>query len=170
MKEKIRKMSIAELQTRKSELKAIGENPESRSADELEQLAEERRLIDEELDERRAAAAREQLRRDQVASGAVGNVIGLQPAAPEHRTYDTGSPEYRTGFLKTMLRQELTAEERDAVNYVMTTTDTTNHADYLLPKTLLNEIWSLIEEDHSILQDVTLYRTGTILEDRKSVL
>ena len=50
------------------------------------------------------------------------------------------------------------------MNYVMTTGDTTNHTDYLLPKTLLNEIWSLIEEEHSILQDITLYRTGTILE------
>ena len=164
MKEKLKKMTIAELQTRKNELKAIGENPESRSADELEQLAEERRLIDEELNERRAQAARDQLRRDQVAGNAGLNVLAHVPAEQENRTYDTGSPEYRTGFLKTMLRQELTAEERDAVNYVMNTGDSTYHADYLLPKTLLNEIWSLIEEDHSILQDVTLYRTGTILE------
>ena len=164
MKEKLKKMTVAELNTRKEELRKIGENPENRSADELEQLAEERTAIDEELNERRAAAAREQLRRDTVA-GAVGlNVLATQPAAPERRTYDTGSPEYRTGFLKTMLGQELTAEERNAVDYVMTTGDTTNHADYLLPKTLLNEIWSLIEEEHAILQDVTLYRTGTILE------
>lgn len=164
MKEKLKKMTVAELNTRKEELRKIGENPENRSADELEQLAEERTAIDEELNERRAAAAREQLRRDTVA-GAVGlNVLATQPAAPERRTYDTGSPEYRTGFLKTMLGQELTAEERSAVDYVMTTGDTTNHTDYLLPKTLLNEIWSMIEEEHSILQDIQMYRTGTILE------
>ena len=164
MKEKLKKMTVAELQARQNELRKIGENPENRTTEELEALAEERTAIDEELNERRAAAARDQLRRDRVA-GTVGlNVLANQPAQQERRTYDTASPEYRSGFLKTMLRQELTAEERDAVNYVMTTGDTTNHTDYLLPKTLLNEIWSLIEEEHSILQDITLYRTGTILE------
>ena len=163
--EELKGMTVEQLQERLEELRGIGENPEERSADELEQLAEERTAIDNELTERRAAAAREQLRRDNVANGQNGGkTMSKIPENNEKRTYDTGSPEYRTGFLKTMLRQELTAEERDAVNYVMTTGDTTNHTDYLLPKTLLNEIWSLIEEEHSILQDVTLYRTGTILE------
>ena len=163
--EELKGMTVEQLQERLEELRGIGENPEERSADELEQLAEERTAIDNELTERRAAAAREQLRRDNVATGQNGGkTMSKIPENNEKRTYDTGSPEYRTGFLKTMLRQELTAEERDAVNYVMTTGDTTNHTDYLLPKTLLNEIWSLIEEEHSILQDVTLYRTGTILE------
>lgn len=157
--------TVEQLQERLEELRSIGENPEERSVDELEQLAEERTAIDNELNERRAAAAREQLRRDNVANGQNGGkTMSMIPETQEKRTYDIASPEYRTGFLKTMLRQELTAEERDAVNYVMTTTDSTNHTDYLLPKTLLNEIWSLIEEEHSILQDVTLYRTGTILE------
>ena len=157
--------TVEQLQERLEELRSIGENPEERSADELEQLAEERTAIDNELNERRAAAARDQLRRDNVANGQNGGkTMSMIPETQEKRTYDIARPEYRTGFLKTMLRQELTAEERDAVNYVMTTGDTTNHTDYLLPKTLLNEIWSLIEEEHSILQDVTLYRTGTILE------
>ena len=153
------------LQNRLQELRSIGENPGDRTQEQLDALVQERQAIDAEIETRRRAAAQAELRREQVANGAVGgNVIGMAPAATEHRTYDTGSPEYRTGFLKTMLHQELTAEERSAVDYVMTTGDTTNHTDYLLPKTLLQEIWSLIEEEHSILQDVTLYRTGTILE------
>ena len=153
------------LQNRLQELRSIGENPGDRTQEQLDELVQERKAIDAEIETRRRAAAQAELCREQVASGAVGgSVLGMSPAAPEHRTYDTGSPEYRTGFLKTMLHQELTAEERSAVDYVMTTGDTTNHTDYLLPKTLLQEIWSLIEEEHSILQDVTLYRTGTILE------
>ena len=60
MKEKLKKMSNAELKSRLDELRSIGENPETRSAEELEQLAEERQLIDEVLNERRADAAREQ--------------------------------------------------------------------------------------------------------------
>ena len=80
MKEKLKKMTNEQLIARRDELKKIGENPENRSADELEQLAEERTAIDEELTERRAAAAREQLRRDAVAAGTVGtNVLARQP-------------------------------------------------------------------------------------------
>ena len=154
-----------QLMNRVNELRGIAENPGERTTEELEALAQERAAIDAEISERRAQAAREQLRRDGVANGTIPTtLIGSQPAARESRTYTTASPEYRTGFLKTMLHQELTAEERLAVDYVMTTGDTTNHTDYLLPKTLLQEIWSLIEEEHAILQDVTLYRTGTILE------
>ena len=51
MKEKLKKMTNAELRARKDELKKIGENPENRTTEELEDLAEERRLIDEVLDE-----------------------------------------------------------------------------------------------------------------------
>ena len=153
------------LQNRLQELRNIAENPGERTTEQLEALVQERQALDAEIEKRQRAAALEQLRRDGIASGTIPTTgIGSQPTQQEQRTYDTGSPEYRTGFLKTMLHQELTAEERSAVDYVMTTTDTTNHTDYLLPKTLLNEIWSLIEEEHAILQDVTLYRTGTILE------
>ena len=44
MKEKLKKMTNEQLVARRDELKAIGENPENRSADELEQLAEETEL------------------------------------------------------------------------------------------------------------------------------
>ena len=164
MKEKLKKMTVAELQARQNELKKIGENPENRSTEELEQLAEERAAIDEELAERRAAAAREQLRRDQVA-GTVGlNVLATQPAQQERRTYDAGSKEYRSAFLKTLKGVELDQEERAA--YVATTGDTTpgNHgAGLLIPTEMLNNIWNLIEEQHAILGDITLYRTNTYL-------
>ena len=98
--------TVEQLQERLEELRSIGENPEERSADELEQLAEERTAIDNELNERRAAAAREQLRRDNVANGQNGGkTMSMIPETQEKRTYDIARPEYRTGFLKTMLRQ-----------------------------------------------------------------
>lgn len=72
------------------------------------------------------------------------------------------SKEYRSGFFKNLLDQDLTVEERDAVAYV-TTTSTAG----ALPITTLEEIWDNVTEQHSILNDITIYRTGTILEVSK---
>ena len=36
-----------------------------------------------------------------------------------------------------------------------------------MPTTLLNQIWDLIENNHSILGDITIYRIGTVLEIAK---
>ena len=159
--------TIEQLQNRVTELRAIAENPGERTTEQLEQLAQERSAIDAELEKRARDAAIAQMRRDGIARGAVGgNTLDVMPVnqPKQQRTFTAASPEYRSGFLRTLLGQELSAEERDAVNYVMTTGDSTNHTGYLMPTTLLEEIWNLIEEEHSILEDVTLYHTGTILE------
>ena len=111
---------------------------------------------------RRALASR-------IANGDVGTTVrqNLGTVEQAEKRYSVESKEYRTGFLKEMLGLELTREERSAVDYVATTGDTTYGASYLLPKTLLNQIWDLIDEQHSILGDITMYRTGTILEIAK---
>jgi HK97 family phage major capsid protein len=41
---------------------------------------------------------------------------------------------------------------------------TTANSAAVLPTTMADRIWDLMEEQHSILGDVTIYRTGTILE------
>ena len=61
-----------QLTARLEELRAIGENPGERTTEELETLAQERAEIDKELETRRAAAARDALRRQQVAQGGTG--------------------------------------------------------------------------------------------------
>lgn len=165
MKEKLKKMTIAELQARADELRGIGENPENRTTEELESLAEERNAIDEELNERRQAAARAALRREQIASGEAQTMtVSQMGAGRQARSYSDESPEYRSGFLKGLLGVELTAEERDAVSYVATTGDATNGAANVLPREMLNKIWDLIDDQHCILEDIDMYRTGTILE------
>ena len=154
MREKLKKMTVAELQARQSELKAIGENPETRTADELEQLAEERTAIDEELAERRAEAARAQLRRDGVAAGTVGtNLLARQPQQ-EARNLGPDSNEYRTAWLKNMavrngemLFGEMTAEERDAW------THTTANTSAVVPTELMNRIVELVESTYPMYND-----------------
>ena len=82
----------------------------------------------------------------------------MKETKPEARTYGADSNEYRTAWLKNMNGEELTVEERAA--YTATTVNTSA----VMPTTMLNQIWSLIEEQHPILGDVTVYRTGTIID------
>ena len=156
MKEKLKKMTNAELKSRLEELRSIGENPETRSAEELEQLAEERQAIDEIMTERRAEAAREQLRRDNVAGGVVGsNVLASKPVE-EKKSYGPDSPEYRSAWLKTMavrdgvhMLGELTAEERT------TYTHTTANTGAVVPTVTMNRIIELVESNYPIYNDST---------------
>ena len=151
----------------------------------MEQLMEARRAVQNELrtdtetdytdivdaiEKREAALAARNELRNRVAKGLEG--INPRPAAkqPENKPgYSVDSPEYRSGWLKMMSNQEddMTQEERTAVSYVATTTDATYGAKNLIPTTLLNMIWDMIDEQHSVLGDITLYRTGTILEIAK---
>lgn len=73
-----------QLTARLEELRGIGENPGERTTEELENLAQERAAIDAELEQRRNAAAREALRRQQVAAGGAGvRTIETMGGSPE---------------------------------------------------------------------------------------
>ena len=155
MKEKLKKMTNDQLVARRDELKAIGENPENRSADELEQLAEERTAIDEELTERRAAAARDQLRRDTVANMVGANVLARQPET-EQRDLGINSPEFRSAWLKNLAQSinvtqfgEMSQEERTA--FIHTTANT----DEVVPTAIMNRIIELVESDYPLYNDAT---------------
>ena len=120
------------------------------------------------IEERRTALREAEQRRAQLRSriaGGEGTVLrSMDMGSNAPRTYSADSPEYRTGLLKHLLGQDMTREERDAITYVATTGDTTNGAANVLPRTMLNNIWDLMEEQHAILGDITMYRTGTIME------
>ena len=157
MKEKRKKMTNAELIARRDELKGIGENPESRSVEELDQLAEERNLIEEELTERRAAAARDQLRRDGIAAGSIGtNVLARQPEPAQQRNYGPDSAEYRSAWLKKMavrdgvaLFGELNEEETRAY------THTTANTGAVVPTAVMNRIVELVESEYPMYNDAS---------------
>ena len=105
-----------------------------------------------------------------LATGAVQpeKVIPMSAASATEarKEFKVDSNEYRTAWCKEMLGLPMTDEERTA--FVHTTGTTSGQtAGYTVPTTLLNTIWDLIEEKHSILGDITIYRTGTILEVAK---
>lgn len=159
-------MTHEEIEARRAELDAM--DTSSMSAEEITKMTEEYRDLNRQDEEIRKAVAEAAETRAAVAAGA-GTVIKEFKEESEERkmTYTTESKEYRDAFLKSMLNMELSAEERDAINFVATTTDATYGSGNVLPRTMLNQIWDLIEDQHSILGDITMYRTGTILEVAK---
>lgn len=155
-------MNGEQLQARLEELKAetAEEKRDALSTDELEERVKEMEAITAEIEARKAKAAEEARKAEETAQ------MTGKPIIEEERKmdYNVSSPEYRNAFLKTLRGMELNKEEREA--YVATTGDTTanNHgAGLLVPTEMLNNIWSLIEEQHAILGDITLYRTNTYL-------
>lgn len=142
------------------ELRLAAINAELRNDDaDVEALSTE---VDTLQEEKRALLEKAETRKATLAKIAGSTQVGVENFGVEERkTYGADSAEYRSAFLKSMLDMELTAEERDA--YTHTTAD----AKDVLPTTMLNKIWDLVSKKHSILEDITIYRTGTILEVTK---
>lgn len=162
-KEQIMAMSADELDSTVNEIRSRQGDADA----DLDNLSEAADWIKERRSVLKAEAEKRQQLRDKLAGGEGGvqRKLDLSGENSEKR-YSAASPEYRTGFLKSLLGHELSREERSAVDYVGTTTDTTqgNHGmGLLVPTTMLNSIWSLIGEQHAILGDITMYRTNTIL-------
>lgn len=133
---------------------AISAELEGENAD-LDTLGEEVRSLNEEY--AALQAEKRSILLSEVSGGA-GTVVRSFRQPAQGRVYDAQSPEYRTAFLRNLLGEDLSAEERAA--FVHTTTNTGN----VLPTTMLNRIWDLVSTEHSIMGDITIYRTGTILE------
>lgn len=90
-----------------------------------------------------------------------GKVVEKMENEMPKRENMVGTKEYKNAFLKTLLGRELT--EMENVAYVHTTTQ----ENAPVPTEMLNEIWDLIYGEHHILEDITIYRTGTIMEVTK---
>ena len=153
-------MTLEEIKARLEEIRGLvdsSENPEEFTA-EIAEL-EARKVELEEIETRKAAAAALE----------AGTAKPEKTITPEERSkdmFELDSKEYRTAWCKEMLGLPMTEEERTA--FVHTTGTTSGQtAGYTVPTTLLNKIWDLVEEKHAILGDITIYRTGTILEVAK---
>lgn len=90
-----------------------------------------------------------------------GKVVEKMENEMHKRENMVGTKEYKNAFLKTLLGRELT--EMENVAYV----HTTSQENAPVPTEMLNEIWDLIYGEHHILEDITIYRTGTIMEITK---
>lgn len=161
-------MSIEELEARAAEID--GMERDGLSTEQIETLAEEREGIVRQLAELRLKAAQDAEQRARIAAEPKAQKVAEPPKKEEVRTmnYTYESPEYRTAFYKAMTTEKFDPEkhlnEEERAAYTAVTTDTTHGAAYVLPRTMIDRIWDLVESNHSILGDITMYRTNTILE------
>lgn len=124
---------------------------------EINTLKEERKGIMEQAEKRKAMM-------ESVANLPGAEIIKEFKPEEEKRTMEftkdnvIKTKEYRNAFLKNLVGSELTVEERAAFTHTMTNTTAP------LPTTMLNEIWDLVSKKHTIMGDIKIYRTGTILE------
>lgn len=149
-------MTIQEIEKRMSEIaeEIKGEVTEVRIAElttEVDGLKAEKRKIEEAVEKRKALE-------QQVAGFQPSAVKTFGEAKQARKSYGPDSAEYRSAFLKDLMGKELTVEEREAFVH------TTGNTSAVIPTTMINKIWDLIEANHSIMGDITMYRTGTILE------
>ena len=156
-------MNLEQIIARLEEIRSMNhenETPEKIEAFNAEVTELEARKKElEEMEARNKAA--EQLAKHEVQPQKI-----TKPTEERGKTMTLDSKEYRDAWCKEMLGLPMGEEERTA--FVHTTGTTSGQtAGYTVPTTLLNKIWDLVEEKHSILGDITIYRTGTILEVAK---
>lgn len=149
----IKDMTMEDIEKRYAEINVEMDKPEA----DIDALTEEVRNLKERKTElEKAAEKRRKLKADVSESGTTVRKF----TDPEERKETPGadSKEYRNAFLKNLLGMDMSREERAA--FVHTTQNTGN----VLPTKMLNQIWDLVSKQHSIMGDITIYRTGTILE------
>ena len=153
-------MNIEEINARLLEIRtALDEGQAGLDLDALE--AEATSLLEQRTALQSEATRRQELR-SRVAAGAGQETRNMRKPTvttdPEISSVD--SVAYRRAFLLELAGrgEEMSHEERAA--FVHTTANTTAP----LPTTMLNQIWDLVSKQHCIMQDITIYRTGTILE------
>lgn len=146
---------IEEIEAR---LSAIAGELDSDGAD-IDALETEVRSLKAEKAQIVEAAEKRNNLKAEVAAGAAGSIARrFASDKAEGHIYGPDSGEYRNAFLKDLLGQDMTKEERAAFVHMTTNTNA------VLPTTMLNTIWDLVSQRHAIMGDITIYRTGTILE------
>ena len=160
----IEEMNLEQVEARMAELEAI--NPEAYEGDPAE-LRTELETLGAKFEELEKRQKVEEVRKAlEEGKKAPEKIIKHEENEGRKNMFAIDSKEYRTAWSKYMLGMPLTDEERTA--FVHTTGTTSGQtAGYTVPTTLLNKIWDLVESKHSILGDITIYRTGTVLEIAK---
>lgn len=158
----IEEMNLEQVEARMGELTAI--DPETYEGN-VEELRSELEALGAQFEKLSKLKKTEEVRKALEAGKIQPDAI-IKPEERKDNTMTFDSKEYRNAWCKEMLGLPMGEEERNA--FVHTTGTTSGQtAGYTVPTTILNRIWDLVEERHAILGDITIYRTGTILEVAK---
>lgn len=149
----VKNMNTEQIETRKTEILDLLDNGKDVDMKALNEEVDALELRNKEIKE--SVETRNKLVEDVIKNG---NVISKkEDNKMEKREFGIESVEYRNAFLKKMTGQELTEIEERA--YVHTTANTAA----VLPAELQNKIYSNMEEQHPILRDVQILRSGVAI-------
>lgn len=166
-------MTLEQVNVRMNELSDIAQDAEKRSQltieemdamiEEKTKLEERKKVLETERQERILANQEEVQKRhkklDDIANDKIKlPVLEKKEERKMEENFNLKSEEYRSAFFKTLAGEPLNEVEKRA--YITTTANFGG----ALPVSVVSDIMSNIEEQHPILGDITLYRTGTILE------
>lgn len=154
----IKEMTVEELEERKTAIVAELDNPEA----DLDALEEEARSIKEELEARKAEAAKKEEIRAAVAAGEGVTIQKFElEEKEEKRMFGIDSVEYRDAFMANLFGNA-TPEQRSIL------ADNSAYGDGLaLPVALDKSIWDLACSAHPILNDIDVRRTGVAIKVTK---
>lgn len=129
--------------------------------DELNAKKAEVEALDASWEQTKNAIADMNALRDTMVVDSVGaNAVNLDNAGTSGAIMDQSSKEYRNAFLLHLAGRDGEMTQLENAAFTHTTTST----GQVMPTQMLDAIWDLVSEEHPILDDVTVYRTGTILE------
>lgn len=155
-------MRLEEINQRLAEIKELV-NSENANIDDLttetDALIEERKSIMDDVEKRKTLLDTVKNLPD---SAVIRKFNNQEERTMEKNTFGIDSAEYRSAYWKTMAGEKLTDVEERAFTHT-----TANSTGVVLAKTDVDEIFSLIKESHPLLNDITVYRTGTVLEMTK---
>lgn len=132
---------------------AVGEALTALETEAADLMAERQQIMD-------AVQTRQQLRQNIAAGLVTGTTIeerNEEENNMENRTFTTASEEYRSAFLKTLRRENLTEVETRAFTFMTTNTAAP------LPEVMQNRIIDLIGEAHPIVADVYALHSGSAI-------
>jgi len=150
----LKEMTVEQLEERKAAIAAELDNDDA----DLDALESEARGIKEELESRKAEAAQREEIRKAVAKGE-GTVIKTFEIKEERKEmFGIETKEYRDAFMANLVGRA-TPEQRAVL------ADNSAYGDGLaLPVALDEQIWDQVNNDHPILRDVAILRSGIAIK------
>ena len=159
-------MNLEQIEKRLAEIKDIltrGEGNVEELQAEVDKLQAERKKLTD-AEEKRSA----------ILEGLKNEIFGVQVRRLENTENDEfdihkaiATDTYKRAFLKTLVLEELTKSERAIYDKVQAEyrafTHTTANTSAVVPKGLVTEIISTMEENHPILGDISILRTGGVI-------
>lgn len=150
----LKDMTVEQLEERKA---AIAAELDKDDAD-LDALESEARGIKEELERRRAEAAQREEIRKAVAKGEGTTIKTFELKEERKEMFGTETKEYRDAFMANLVGRA-TPEQRAIL------ADNSAYGDGLaLPVALDEQIWDQVNNDHPILRDVAVLRSGIAIK------